>query len=114
MTIEISEETPRVVLPEETEDVEVTPALFELLLKYTGGDVELQTPKTRHFVQALHAAIYGSGRWYMQLTRDDVEAVHYILRVASMRREHTRTLHHNAMIKQSLIYQHLASEARHG
>lgn len=99
---------------ETVETVEVTHVLLQTLLNLTSEGVELQTPKLRHLVRALHNVKFSRdvGRWVLTLTRKDIEAVDTIIRADGLINPGHELRFERQMIKQSQMYQELLADSR--
>lgn len=96
------------------EEVEVTHVLLQTLLNLTSGDVELQTPKLRHLVRAVHGVKFSrdSGRWVLKLTREDIETVDFIIRTDALKNPGHELRFERQMAKQSEVYRKIRADSR--
>lgn len=93
------------------EIVELSNKLFEALLNMTGGDVELQKPKTRSLVRQLHWAVFIPGnRWKVELTDEDMRTVRYVLKAYTLNRPQLKTRFHRYLLNNSEQYRRIEQE----
>lgn len=99
---------------ETVEEVEVTNILLQTLLNLTGGDTELQKPKLRHLVRAVHGVKFSRdvGRWVLKLTREDIETVDFIIRTDALKNPGHELRFERQMTKQSKVYREMLSASR--
>lgn len=95
----------------ETETVELTHAMLQGVLNMTSSP-EHWTDRTRALVVAVHKAQWvGVGsRWRVPLTREEVRALHYVLRVYTLRRPSLRVRFDNWLCQRSDLYRETHEE----
>lgn len=101
-------------IPASTEAVPITSGLLELLLNYT-RDPDTWTDKTRSLVVALHSVTFdASNRWVLALTRQHLEAIHFILQVHRLNPDNKAivTRYTNLLCRHSYTFFYIEEEYR--
>jgi hypothetical protein len=102
------------VSDEPVETIELTSGLFQALLNMTGGDPDLHEAPKRALVRRLHEAKCRgtAGRWVVEVTREDLEAIRVHLLAYCLRRPDLELRFENTLCRQSGTYKELLRKAK--